>query len=137
MGNRNSGKSRTWNALFEKTVRTGKGARDLYLNKAQWIADVFLVSGSPQERGIPVEEMLPEDSPKVVLCSIQFRAGAESTFDYFFHQGYDVFVQWLNPGYSDDEEYDDDIGLSGWLIEKGAVLCRRDSAVHPRLGNFP
>jgi len=47
MGNRKSGKSTTWNTLFGRQVRTGK--KKLYLTNYDYV-EVFLVSGSPEER---------------------------------------------------------------------------------------
>jgi hypothetical protein len=138
LGNRNSGKSRTWNALFEGTVKTGTKMRRLYLNKAQWVDEVFLVSGSPEERDMPVEDLMPEELPRIVLCSAQYRAGVKDTFGYFFRHGYTVFVQWLNPGYSDQGSYADHLELREWLVDRGALFCRRsgqDEPVH-RVGEI-
>jgi hypothetical protein len=127
LGNRNSGKSKTWNTLFGSTVKTGSQLRYLYLNKAQWVDDVFLIAGSSEERGIPVEEIMPKElSPAIVLCSVQYRDGMRATFDYFFTRGYDVIVQWLNPGYSDESAYTDDLNAVDWLLSKGAVVAKRD-----------
>lgn len=50
LGNRNSGKSTTWNTLFDHTVRTGKEQRVLWFNRCEKTR-LFLVSGSPEERG--------------------------------------------------------------------------------------
>jgi len=125
LGNRNSGKSTTWNRLFDGTVRTGKYERWLYLNRAQSI-NIFLVSGSPEEREIEVGEILPEPLPQIVLCSTQYREDVTETFDYFFRKGYEVFVQWLNPGYSDSMAYDDTLSLREFLLRKGATLQIRD-----------
>lgn len=132
LGNRNSGKSMSWNKLFEynemgKTVRTGEHLRYLYLNRAQWVDDVFLINGSPQERGIAIEKIITKKlTPTIVLCSIQYVEGMKSTFEYFFNQEYDVFVQWLNPGYSDEKTIIDDPNAVNWLIGKGAVLSKRN-----------
>lgn len=131
LGNRNSGKSRTWNALFEGTVKTGTRLRRLYLNKAQWVDEVFLVSGSPEERDTPIEDLMPRDAPRIVLCSMQYRGGVKDTFSYFFRQGYTVYVQWLNPGYSDSSGYTDGLDLQEWLVGKGALLCRRNGQEDP------
>ncbi|MBF6635549.1 hypothetical protein ITX54_02570 [Rouxiella silvae] len=130
LGNRNSGKSTTWNRLFGSVVKTGKYERQLFLNAAQWV-NVFLVSGSPEEREIAVEEILPESLPQIVLCSTQYREDVTETFDYFFHQGYEVFVQWLNPGYSDDEPYEDKFSLRDYLLENGATIQIRDGQEDP------
>lgn len=132
LGNRNSGKSTTWNKLFEyndkgETVRTGVCLRYLYLSKAQWVNDVFLISGSPEERGIPIEKIIPKKlSPTIVLCSIQHVEEMKSTFGYFFNRGYDVFVQWLNPGHSDEGVIIDKLNIVDWLIGKGAILAKRN-----------
>jgi hypothetical protein len=127
LGNRNSGKSKTWNMLFGSTVKTGRQLRYLYLNKAQWVDNVFLISGSSEERGLPVEEIIAtEISPSIVLCSVQYCEGMDATFDYFFCRSYDVFVQWLNPGYSDETVYVDSLNAVDWLLGKGAVLAKRN-----------
>jgi hypothetical protein len=131
LGNRNSGKSKTWNTLFERSVRTGTDTRVLFLNKAQWVGDVFLVNGSPQERNVVVEDMLPDELPTIVLCSIQYRDEAKATFNHFFSRGYDVVVQWLNPGYQDGETYQDNIELIEWLLNKGAVVSKRSGKDEP------
>lgn len=130
LGNRNSGKSTTWNLLFNGTVRTGTQTRVLNLNGAQWV-DVFLISGSPEERELDVEDILPEQLPQIVLCSTQYRQDVKGTFDYFFANGYDVFVQWLNPGHSDPEQYFDSLGLQEYLLKKGATLQVRSGRVDP------
>lgn len=51
LGHRNSGKSRTWNVLFGSTVKTGTLMRHLFLTETEYV-EVFLVSGSPEEREI-------------------------------------------------------------------------------------
>lgn len=125
LGNRHSGKSTTWNHLFDGTVRTGKYSRPLYLNRAQSV-DVFLVSGSPEEREKEVGEILAEPLPQIVLCSTQYRQDVTETFDYFFGKNYEVFVQWLNPGHGDAEIYDDSLALRDYLLNNGATLQIRD-----------
>lgn len=49
LGNSNSGKSTTWNTLFQRTVKTGRYQRELHFNRCGY-SWVFLVSGSPEER---------------------------------------------------------------------------------------
>jgi septin family protein len=88
LGNRNSGKSTTWNRLFDATVKTGKHQRPLYLNHAQSV-EVFLVSGSPEERELDVGDILTEPLPQIVLCSTQYREDVKETFNYFFANGYE------------------------------------------------
>ena len=121
LGNRNSGKSRTWNTLFQATVKTGKYERRLYLNKAQYVK-VFLVSGSPEERDEYVGEIITVEKPSIVLCSTQYIESVRTTFDFFFENGYELFVQWLNPGYNDAGRYNDTLGLVPYLLEAGATI---------------
>lgn len=125
LGNRNSGKSRTWNTLFGATVKTGKLERKLYLNKAQFL-NVFLVSGSPEERDEYVGELITVDKPSLILCSTQYITSVRSTYDYFFDNGYEVHIQWLNPGHSDSSRYDDYLDLLPYLLKKGATVQMRD-----------
>ncbi len=101
MGNRNSGKTTTWNRLFGKTVRTGKEARNLDLGSGEFV-EVFLVSGSPEERHEYVGDLLNEEAPRIVLCSLQYREGVWDSYSYFFDLNYFAFIHWLNPGHSDD-----------------------------------
>ena len=136
MGHRNSGKRKTWNTLFERTVKTGKRPRRLYLNEAQWIDNVFLVGESPEERGVPVKQLLPQRAPRIVLSSVQYRQGVDDTFNFFLRRGYDVFVQWLNPGYSDRSAYPTtSIFRAGcWT---GGHCCARGTDGRPPRGEWP
>lgn len=130
LGNRNAGKSRTWNTLFGNTVRTGRSERKLYLNKAQYV-NAFLVSGSPEERDEYVGEIITVDKPSLVLCSTQYIDPVRDTYDFFFKNGYDVHVQWLNPGFSDGGRYDDRLELIQYLLRKGATVQMRDGRTDP------
>jgi len=130
LGNRHTGKTTTWHTLFGASVNTGKHERRLYLNKAQWVK-VFLVSGSPEERKMPIAEMLGGKLPQIVLCSTQYRATVKSTYDHFFRNDYEVFSQWLNPGHGEASQYPDTLGLGQYLLDKGATLHVRDGRVDP------
>lgn len=131
LGHRNSGKSRTWNTLCGATVKTGKLERRLYLNKAQYV-NAFLVSGSPEERDEYVGEIITVEKPELVLCSTQYIASVRETYDFFFNNGYEVHVQWLNPGYSDSGRYEDSLELFPYLLKKGATVEMRDGRMDPR-----
>lgn len=131
LGNRNSGKSRTWNTLFNATVKTGKNERRLYLNRAQYV-NAFLVSGSPEERDEYVGEIITVEKPSLVLCSTQYVASVRETYDFFFDNGYDVQVQWLNPGYSDCSRYDDHLNLLPYLLQRGASVQMANGRSDPR-----
>lgn len=129
LGNRDSGKSTTWNSLFGSTVKTGKNIRSLYLNSAQSV-EVFLVSGSPEERDMYVSDILPDPLPQIVLCSTQYREDVRETFDFFFREGYEVFVQWLNPGFDDNGSYEDNFELRDYLLRNGATLQVRNGQIN-------
>lgn len=122
LGNRNSGKSHTWNTLFDATVKTGKEERRLYFNDCEYV-NVFLVSGSPEERKTYVGDLITAKEPRIVLCSTQYRDDVKTTYKYFIDNGYLLFVHWLNPGYSDlDTPSFDSLGLVSWLLSKQSIV---------------
>lgn len=130
LGNRDSGKTTTWSELFEGTVRTGKYSRELYLTKTEYV-EVFLISGSPEERGKDVEDILQDDA-RIVLCSTQYREGVEETYEHFIERNYYIYVQWLNPGHGDQGvQYFDSLGASSWLLAAGATLTIRNGKNEP------
>src|SRR5690242_5861821 len=91
MGHRNSGKSTTWYELFGRTVRTGKEPRDLDLGGGESV-EVFVVSGSPEERKEYVGDLLNGETPRVVLCSLQYRDDVWESYRYFFERDYQAIV---------------------------------------------
>jgi len=125
MGNRNSGKSTTWNTLFGATVRTGKYPRSLALYGGE-CCEVFLVSGSPEERGEYAGDILEDTACQIVLCSVQYTDSVQATFSYVTEAGFDLYVQWLNPGFSDSGESFDRLGLVPQLLAKRATLSIRN-----------
>lgn len=133
LGNRDSGKSHTWNTLFETTVRTSKDVRKLYFNDFEYV-EVFLVSGSPEERKKYVGELIGEVKPRIVFCSIQYKEEAKETFNYFIDHNFLLFVHWLNPGFSDlDTPYFDGIGIIYWLCSKLSLVGIRSGKHEPKL----
>ena len=130
LGHRNTGKSTTWNTFFGATVKTGKYERRLYLNKTQYV-NVFLVSGSPEERDEYVGDIVTAEKPQIILCSTQYVANVKTTYDYFFQNGYQCFVQWLNPGFSDAAPYPDALGLLPYLLDAGATVQMRNGKIDP------
>src|SRR5216683_5668480 len=100
LGNRNSGKSHTWNTLFGRRVRTGGRIRRLYVTDTEYV-EVFLVSGSAEERQLYVGDIIGSLAPRIVLCSMQYREGVDATIQYFLEHGYLPYVHWLNPGFND------------------------------------
>jgi len=150
VGARNSGKTTTWNTLFGRQVNTGKKPRRLDLLPPEHTVvslvdetsmarstggssphprpylDVFLISGSNEEKKRYAQEVLEDVNSRIVLCSVQYTVEAfERTWNFVFEQGFQVYVQWLNPGYRADESYDH-LGLVNRLLSKRAVLSVRD-----------
>jgi len=129
IGNRNSGKSYTWNTLFDATVRTGSNERCLYFNDCEYV-NVFLVSGSPEERETYVGDLVVAKNPRIALCSIQYVESSKATFNYFIENGYFIYCHWLNPGYSDQtNRYFDTLGLANWILSKESLLGIRNGAI--------
>ena len=122
LGHYHSGKTTTWNTLFDKTVRTGKYERLLHIDNASM--KVFLVNGAPLERKAELKKILPAYDPDIVLCSFLYHKNVKQNFDYFIKKGYHLYIQWLNPGYSD--EYDASLfyqyGIIDYLLNCGAEV---------------
>ncbi|MEW6496461.1 MAG: hypothetical protein AB1589_28645 [Cyanobacteriota bacterium] len=121
IGNRSSGKSSTWNELFKTKVRTGTKLRKLYLSSNEYV-EVFLVSGSPEERKTDIETIVPSHNPRIVLCSIQYQEHGFETIDYFTERGYFLFAHWLNPGYEDASYNEDGLELIPKILAKKSLL---------------
>jgi hypothetical protein len=128
MGNRNSGKSYTWNKLFHQEVRTGRELKKLYLSDGSYI-EIFLVSGSPQERKLYVEDIIGGVKARIVLCSIQYKEESVETIKYFIDNGHLLFTQWLNPGYKDLCQVPDALGLVPRLLSYGSFVSIRSGKV--------
>ena len=125
VGNQNSGKSYTWNTLFERRVRTGKYEHNLPLCNGESVS-VFLVSGSPEERGKYVGEII-QGNPRIVLCSLQYRHDVFESFQYFFDRGFFAFVHWLNPGFHDLGAESDRLRLIPRLLTENSLIGIRDA----------
>lgn len=134
LGHRNSGKTSTWNELFGGKVRTGKKPRTLELYGGECV-EVFLVSGSFEERELYAGDVLKDQSCRIVLCSIQYTEAARHTLNYVIEEEFDLFIQWLNPGYSDTGEAFDRLGLTSWLLGHDATISMRDgqTSLKPRV----
>ena len=130
LGHQNCGKSTTWNTLFGATVRTGQYARTLTLYGGECV-EVFLISGSPEERQLYAGDILKNQDCRIVLCSVQYTEAVRKTLDYVVEEGFDLFVQWLNPGRSDSGENYDRLGLMPWLLGHNATVSMRDGKIPP------
>ncbi|HWW63510.1 MAG TPA: hypothetical protein VNZ43_02000 [Sphingomonadaceae bacterium] len=132
LGHRDAGKSTTWNTLFGGTVRTGKHPRNLELFAGE-CCDVFLVSGSPEERDEYAGDILADTDCRIVLCSAQYIDAVRATFSYVIEAGFDLYIQWLNPGFRDSGESYDRLGLVPQLLAQGATFSIRNGKTAPRL----
>jgi hypothetical protein len=125
VGSRNAGKSTTWHTLFGHRVKTGKEPRKLDLGKGQ-TTDVFLISGSNEERGLYADDVLKDVDCRIVLCSVQYiKAAFESTWNHVFDAGFSIYAQWLNPGH-DETDWFDGLGLTNILLSYGGIISIRD-----------
>lgn len=132
LGNRESGKSFTWNRLFGHRVKTGKKLRKLYLTDDEYV-DVFLVSGSPEEREVDVREIINTKSkPQIVLCSMQYRKEAIKKIRWFTRSQYFLFVHWLNPGYNDSSIVEDTLNLKEEILTSESLFGIRNGKISPR-----
>jgi hypothetical protein len=129
LGNRRSGKSTTWNAIFGKTVHTGANPRMLELHTNECV-EVFLISGSNEERDQYVGDVLANQEARIILCSVQYVKHAIDTIEYIEDEDFWSYIQWLNPGYDDhDVAYGDHLGLANRLLFKGSTLSIRSGKI--------
>jgi hypothetical protein len=128
LGNRDSGKSHTWNTLFGRVVRTGRELRPLLVAPGEYV-DVFLVSGSPEERREYVGDLIVQRRPRIVLCSIQFVDHAGETIGWFVEHDYFLFVHWLNPGHNDRGSIPDELRLCERIMSEQSLLGVRNGRV--------
>jgi len=94
--------------------------------------EIFLVSGSFEERKQYAGEILDNQECRIILCSIQYIETVRNTLDYVIEREFDIFVQWLNPGRSDPGENYDRLGLLNWLIGHEATVSMRDGRRLPQ-----
>ncbi|MBI5058162.1 hypothetical protein HZB60_00090 [candidate division KSB1 bacterium] len=127
VGNPNSGKSHTWNTLFGAVVKTGSQLRRLCLTVTTNV-EVFLVSGSPEERETYVGKIIGEKAPRIVLCSMQYRQDAVQTIQYFVEHDYFLFVHWLNPGFRDVIRYEDRLNMVSLILAEESLLGVRNGS---------
>ena len=131
LGNRNGGKSHTWNELFGRTVKRGKHPRQLELLPGECV-EVFLVSGSFEERDEYAGDVLGSQDCRIVLCSLQYTDDVRKTLSYLVEQDFHLYIQWLNPGHRDGEQMDDHLGIVNEILQETSTLTIRDGKVDAR-----
>jgi hypothetical protein len=133
LGNPGAGKSTSWDVMFGHKVHTGKNVRKIIINGVK--IPVFLINESALERRTKLEYILPDEDPKIVVSSFLYHKDVKSNFDYFIKRGYEVYVQWLNPGYSDPNEkalfYNE--GIINYLMTFGATVSVKNGKQQPQL----
>ncbi len=132
LGNYRAGKSYTWHTLFGKEVRTGKHPRNIIIHNQK--IPVFLINGAPLDRGVELKYIMPKTDPEIVLCSFLYHRDVKENFNYFFDKNYQMYVQWLNPGYEDENDkvlfYN--TGIINYLMSKGAVIAVKNGKINPK-----
>ena len=131
LGNRDSGKSHTWNELFGRTVRRGKYPRKLELLPGECV-EVFLVSGSFEERGEYAGDVLGSQDCRIVLCSLQYTEEVRETLNYLVDHDFHLYIQWLNPGFHDDEQMEDDLNIVNEILLESSTFAIRDGKADAR-----
>mgnify|MGYP000852377310 CR=1 FL=1 len=131
LGNEGSGKTTTWETLFGRRVHTGKNLRNLVIQGIK--IPVFLINESPLERKTKLEYILPDDDPEIVISSFLYHKDVVENFEYFINRGYNIYVQWLNPGYNDKNHkalfYND--GIINYLLRCGAIVSAKNAKNNP------
>ena len=125
LGNRDSGKSHTWNELFGRTVRRGVYPRQLALFPGECV-EVFLVSGSFEERREYAGDILSSQDCPIILCSLQYTEEVHRTLNYFADQDFHLYIQWLNPGYHDAEQMGDRLDIVKRILQQASTFALRD-----------
>lgn len=125
LGHRNSGKSHTWNSLFGRVVRRGQYPHHLQLLPGKCV-EAFLVSGSFEEREEYAGDVLKNQDCRIVLCSMQYVEQVHDTLEYATANDFHLYVQWLNPGYSDPGEVWDRLGLVNRVLSVSSHFSIRN-----------
>ena len=90
---------------------------------------MFLVSGSFKERGEYTGDVLGFQDCRIVLCSSQYTDKVRETLSYLVDQDFHLYIQWLNPGYSDADQMDDNLGIVNEILQETSTLTIRDGMV--------
>ena len=85
-----------------------------------------------------VGDILTDDNCRIVLCSMQYRHDVRDTLGYFLDRGFSLYIQWLNPGYSDPDTAQDDLELRDEILSVQSTFSIRDGRIDPapRVGDI-
>jgi len=131
LGNRNSGKSHTWNTLFGRVVRRGQHPHRLELRPHECV-EAFLVSGSFEEREEYAGDILKKQDCRIVLCSMQYTDAVYDTLEYLIQQNFYMYIQWLNPGHNDPGETWDRFGMVNYILSHNSISSIRNGQIDAR-----
>ena len=67
---------------------------------------------------------------KLSLCSMQYTEDVLQTLRYLHDQRFSLYVQWLNPGWSDDGCFWDRLGLTSRILAERSVIGIRNGKVN-------
>ncbi len=133
LGNLGAGKTTTWHTFFNRNVHTGKNVRKVEIHGEE--IPVFLINGAPLERKTDLSNILPKEDPRIVLCSFLYHKDVKKSFNFFIQKGYDIHIQWLNPGFFDQNQkvlfYN--AGIVNYLLSQGATVSVKNGKQVPNL----
>ena len=76
-------------------------------------------------------DIVGDTDARVILCSLQYIKGVGASFDYFIENGFFLYLQWLNPGYSDPGENFDRLGIINQILSVSSLVGIRDGKADP------
>ena len=62
---------------------------------------------------------------------MQYRNDVRETFDYFLDRGFCLYIQWLNPGYSDPDTVQDYLELKDEILSAQSTFSIRNGTIDP------
>jgi hypothetical protein len=132
LGNHFAGKSYTCQVL----VGGGRGAHDLRIRKLQLrkgeYVDAFVISRTCLERHASIRRILKGVTCPIILCSIRYDAVETETLRYFIDNGFDLYIQWLNPGRNGKARLWDELGWVNQILSAHSLMSIRSARGNPK-----
>lgn len=146
LGRPNSGKSKTWYEIFKRVIRTGwkkltisKSEITVFVKNSSFEemgeeikVDVFIRNASFEEYGDEANDFFDKKSPEIIFCSVQYTKKGIRTIDWFVKNGYYLYIQWINPGYTHKKEYSDFLNFKNQFEQFGEFHKRTGKEVNVR-----